>query len=208
MDALLNPISPEAPSPEGARTLRQLAAELEARIPGATGHSRRVARYAAGVARHLGLPRERVARLRWAAALHDIGKLKLPPRVVNKPGPLSELEYAMVRRHAAIGARIVARFADGELAAIVRHHHERFDGSGYPDGLAGERIPLGARVVAVADTFDAITSARPYQPAKRHHEALELLADEAGTQLDPEVVAVFHDFFAGPREMPLRVLAR
>jgi putative nucleotidyltransferase with HDIG domain len=211
MEALLKPTPLIAPPPDRgaqAQALSLLTTGLEARIPWAAGHSRRVARYAAGLAKQMDLGREQITRVRWAAALHDIGKLEMPARIVNKPGPLSELEFAMVRRHAAIGARIVSRLGDEELAAIVRHHHERIDGTGYPDGLAGEEIPFGARIVAVADTFDALTSTRPYRPAKCHGEALDLLDAEAGTQLDPDVVGAFHRYCAGRRGLRLRMLAR
>jgi HD-GYP domain-containing protein (c-di-GMP phosphodiesterase class II) len=127
--------------------------------------------------------------------------------IINKPGPLSEGEYAMVQVHAEAGAEMLADL-DPELAPIVRHHHERFDGGGYPDGLAGEEIPLGARVVAVADTFDALTSSRPYRSARRRRQAMALLVAEAGTQLDPRVVQAFRTrrlclgtgwFFSGAR---------
>jgi putative nucleotidyltransferase with HDIG domain len=171
------------------------------------GHMRRVARYAAGTARHLGLPREEVERVRRAAAVHDIGKLETPAAIINKPAALSDEEIAAIRRHAVAGERIIARLGDPELAAIVRHHHERVDGGGYPDGLAGDEIPLGARIVATADTFDAITSERAYRSARSHREALELIDAEAGTQLDPEVVAAFHGYYASPLAAFLRALA-
>ncbi len=208
MEALLKPTPLQSPSPGRelhGRALERLAQGLEARVPGSGGHSRRVARYAAGTARELGLPRLRVTRIRLAGALHDIGKLEMPTGIVNKPGRLSEDEFAMVKRHAAIGARMVARLGDEELAEIVRHHHERVDGRGYPDGLSGEQIPLGARIVAVADTFDAITSTRPYRPARRHREAVDLLAAEAGRQLDPEVVDAFCQHYSRLRPGLLQV---
>jgi HD-GYP domain-containing protein (c-di-GMP phosphodiesterase class II) len=211
MEALLKPVSTEIelPSrPPRQRSLGDLSAALEARVPGTGAHSRRVARYATGLARQIELPRELIARIRGAAAVHDIGKLEMPAEIVNKPGPLSAEEFAIVKRHSQAGARIVARLGHGELAPIVRHHHERFDGSGYPDGLAGEEIPLGARIVAVADTFDAVTSPRPYRAAERDSEAMALLRDEAGAHLDPELVEAFRDYFSGPRTALLRVLAR
>ncbi len=112
-----------------------------------------------------------MARIRRAAALHDIGKVETPAAIVNRPGPLSAEEHEVVRGHAELGGSIVAGLGDAELEAIVRHHHERLDGGGYPDGLAGEEIPLGARIVAVADTFDALTSpvptVRPSASARR-----------------------------------------
>jgi putative two-component system response regulator len=213
MEASTRPISLDfgAPAfdPTGcARSLARLAAGLEARVPGTDGHARRVSRYAAGIARKMGLPREQVARVRRAGAIHDIGKFELPPAIVNKPGPLSDREFALVQRHAAAGERMVTGLGDEQLTAIVRHHHERLDGSGYPDRLGGEEIPLGARIVAVADTFDALTSARPYRPAGRDRDALVLLEAEAGTQLDPEVVRAFRDYYSGPRGIAARLLAR
>jgi putative nucleotidyltransferase with HDIG domain len=204
---LFGPASGLAPRSQ-ARELARLATELETRVPGSAAHSRRVAIYAAGVAKRMGLAAERVARVRRAAALHDIGKVETPVEIVNKPGPLSAEEYAVVRRHADLGGWIVAGLGDAELAAIVRHHHERLDGGGYPDGLAAEEIPLGARIVAVADTFDAVASTRPYRPAKRVREALELLDAEAGAQLDPDVVSAFHGYysrFARLRRVTFRV---
>lgn len=173
------------------QSLDTLAARFDVRSPGALGHSHRVARMSACTARQLGLPRERVALVRRAAALHDIGKIRTPAQILNKPGPLSEAEFAVVREHAAAGGQMTAASGGQTMASIVRHHHERFDGAGYPDGLAGGEIPLGARIVAVADTFDALTSARPYRPAMSHTEALALLRGLAGTQLDPAVVDAF-----------------
>jgi putative nucleotidyltransferase with HDIG domain len=190
-----------------ARELDRLAAGLDRRVTGSAGHSRRVALYAAGVAKRMGLSPQRVARIRRAGALHDIGKAHTPAEIVNKPGPLSDEEFAVVRRHAMVGGWIVARLGDEELAAIVRHHHERLDGAGYPDGLAGDEIPLGARIVAVADTFDALASSRPYRPAKHSDEALELLEAEAGAQLDPDAVTAFRGYYsrhAGLRRVVFR----
>src|SRR5947209_4386331 len=120
------------------------------------------------VARKLGLASGEVARIQAAAAVHDVGKLRIPPEVLNKPDKLTPEEFAVAKRHAEQGALIVACLGDPALTEIVRHHHERFDGGGYPSGLAGEAIPLGARVVAVADTFDAMTSVRPYRLAAPH----------------------------------------
>jgi len=191
-----------------ARTLERLAAGLEERVPGIDGHARRVSRYAAGTARRLGLSGEEVARVRQAAAVHDIGKLEMPAAIVNKPGPLSEEEFALVKRHAAAGERMVAGLGDERLAAIVRHHHERLDGSGYPDGLIGAEIPLGARIVAVADVFDALTSTRPYRPASRPGDALVLLGAQAGTLLDPDVVRAFREYYGSTRATLARRLGR
>jgi putative nucleotidyltransferase with HDIG domain len=186
-----------------ARLLERLSRALEARDPRTHGHSRRVARHAAAIARRMSLPREEVARIRTAAVLHDVGKIDTPKEIIDKPGPLSEAEYKVVKRHAPVGARMVAALGDARLTAFVRSHHERLDGGGYPDGLAGEEIPLGARIIAVADTFDAVTSARPYRQAIAHREALALLAAEAGTQLDPEVVRGFRSYYSGYRPVAL-----
>ncbi len=186
---------------ERAQLLEKLGAALEARDPDTYGHSHRVARHAAGIARRMGLPRERVDRIRRAAAMHDVGKIETPVGILDKPGRLSAEEFAIVKRHAPVGATMVAGLGDEELAAIVRHHHERLDGGGYPDGLVGEEIPLGARIVAVADTFDAVTSTRPYRPAKRHREALDLLDAEAGSQLDPAAVHAFRGYYSGLRPL-------
>ena len=133
--------------------------------------------------------------------MHDIGKIETPREILNKPGPLTELEFATVKRHAARGAQIASTLGDDELTAIVRHHHERLDGRGYPDGLRGDEIPLGARIIAVADTFDALTSERPYRSARPHKEALLVLRAESGTQLDSEVVAAFLSYYSGKRSL-------
>jgi len=180
----------------GLSGLERLAVSLESRVPGTYGHSHRVASYSEQLCRAIGLPRTRTQRVRRAAALHDIGKIELPGEVVNKPGPLSDEEFLLVQSHAEVGAGMVAELGDPELTAIVRHHHERFDGSGYPDGLRGEEIPLGARIVAVADTFDALTTTRPYRPAIGYSQALEVLDAEAGSQLDPRLTEYFLGRFA------------
>jgi putative nucleotidyltransferase with HDIG domain len=180
--------------------LDRLTAGLDAHMPGSFGHSRRVARLAASTAKQLGLPGEGVTRVRRAGSLHDVGKVEVPVEIISKPGPLSEDEFEVVRKHAAIGARMVARATgDEELAEMVRHHHERYDGDGYPDGLSGDEIPVGARIIAVADTFDAVTSPRPYRPALDLREALTLLEHEAGSQFDPKVIGAFRGRYSGIR---------
>jgi putative nucleotidyltransferase with HDIG domain len=179
-----------------ARTLERLVLALESRAPGTYGHSQRVGLYADEVGRALGLSRVQRRRIRRAGTIHDVGKTKLPSEILNKPAALTGWERSLVGRHALIGAAMVAGLGDPELTAIVRHHHERFDGAGYPDGLAGEEIPLGARVIAVCDTFDALTTHRPYRRPIGHHAALDVLAGEAGTQFDPQLVEVFHSRFA------------
>ncbi|MGI8726214.1 MAG: HD-GYP domain-containing protein, partial [Solirubrobacterales bacterium] len=177
--------------------LRDLAAALEARDPYTHGHSRRVARYAAMIAKNLGLDEREVAKIRTAAAVHDVGKLEVPLEVLNKAGRLTDEEFELIKVHAPRGAELVAKLGDEELTEIVAHHHERLDGSGYPDRIGGERIPLGARIIAVADTFDALTSTRAYRPARSHAEALAILHAEAGTQLDLDAVHAFDRYYDG-----------
>jgi hypothetical protein len=186
-----------------AKALEQLGAALEATDPYSHGHSRRVARNAWMLARRMGLGREEVARIRTAAEVHDVGKLETPMSVLRKRGPLTDDEFKVIKRHPVDGARMAAVLGDAELTSIVRHHHERLDGTGYPSGLSGEAIPLGSRIIAVADTFDAITSARPYRPARSHKKAIDILKFEAGVQLDPSVVRAFCGVYAGRRPLAL-----
>jgi putative nucleotidyltransferase with HDIG domain len=188
--------------------LERRARLLEVSVPGMRGHSRRVAVYAALTAQRIGLDRAAVGRVRRAAALHDIGKAEVPAEMLACPGRLGDNDFARVQEHAVAGACIVSSLGDEKLTAIVRHHHERFDGDGYPDRLAGEEIPIGARIVAVADTFDAATSERPYRPALPHPQALELLEAVAGSQLDPEVVAAFRVHCSGLRGVLMAVQQR
>jgi putative nucleotidyltransferase with HDIG domain len=181
--------------------LERLSGILEARRPDTHGHSRRVARHVTAIAEQMGLPAEEVARIRTAAAVHDVGKIYVVDKILDKPGKLTFTEFNAVKEHSTFGAEMVAALGDPELARIVRHHHERLDGRGYPDGLSGEQIPLGSRIIAVADTFDAVTSSRPYREAKSHKEALELLRAEAGTQLDPDAVRAFRRYYSGHRRV-------
>jgi putative nucleotidyltransferase with HDIG domain len=179
------------------RALKRLAGALEARDPYTHGHSRRVARYSTMIAGKLGVPPDEVARIRLAATLHDVGKLVVPRAILNKPGKLTDEEFAVIKPHAPVGAEMVSSIGDDELTRIVAHHHERLDGTGYPSRLAGSEIPLGARIIAVADTFDALTSTRAYRPAKRHRDVFRILGEEAGTQLDPGAVQAFIRCYSG-----------
>jgi HD-GYP domain-containing protein (c-di-GMP phosphodiesterase class II) len=171
-------------------TVSSLVGALEAKDVYTLGHSERVAQYAAAIAASMGLSEEAVDRIRLAAQLHDLGKVGLSDGVLCKAGGLTGDEYAEVRHHPEIGAEIVGRVpALSDLVPIVRHHHERFDGTGYTDGLRGEDIPLESRILAVADSFDAMTSSRAYRAAMSSTEAAEEILACQGSQFDPEIVA-------------------
>ena len=179
-----------------------LARALEAKDDETEGHSERVTAYALRLGRALGLRREALEDLRRGALLHDLGKIGIPDAVLRKPGPLTEEEKALMRTHPLIGDRILEGLPALQGArGVVRHHHERFDGRGYPEGLQGEEIPLLARIFAVVDAYDAMTSDRPYRRALSHGEALAAIAREAGKQFDPQVVRVFLRGFAEEREV-------
>jgi putative nucleotidyltransferase with HDIG domain len=180
---------------------------LEARDAYTHGHGSRVARQSERIARAMHLPAVDVAKIRTAAAVHDLGKLYTPREILNNPGRLTDEEFDVVKRHAADGAEMLAGVGDPEIAAMVRHHHERFDGDGYPDGLAGTEIPLGARIIAVADTFDAITSNRAYRGAGTQKLALKVIANGAGSQLDPDAVSAFRQRYSGRRSVAWLALA-
>jgi len=176
--------------------LASIARALEQRDQ-TLGHGARVAALAEPVALALGWDRERVRGLRWAAPLHDVGKVKIRPQVLGKPGRLTPEEVAEVRSHPAAGARLVIemrRFHDA--LPYVLFHHERWDGGGYPAGLRGRRIPIEARILAIADAFDAMISPRPYRPALTHEHALTEVERGAGTQFDPFVAELFVDAWA------------
>lgn len=172
---------------------------VQALDPYVHGHSRRVASLAGRIARAMGLSSIEIAKIESAALMHDVGKIYTPKEILHKPDRLNDREFAIIKLHARDGADMVAEAGDPEIAAIVRHHHERLDGGGYPDGIAGDEIPLGSRIIAVADTFDAITSTRPYRPPRTHKEATDILSAEAGKQLDATVVAAFMTCYAARR---------
>jgi putative nucleotidyltransferase with HDIG domain len=173
-------------------SLAALSAAIEARDPYARGHSSRVTVFAQAMAKRIGLDKERLSVLRLGALLHDIGKLSVPPAVLLKRGPLTETEFGQVQRHPAAGVRML-RSLGAPLAILpaVLHHHERWDGAGYPRGRAGNAIPLEARILTIADSFDAMTSTRPYRAPLRPDDALAELDRCAGSQFDPELVRAF-----------------
>ncbi len=187
--------------------LTGLSRLLEARDSYTYGHGQRVARHAACIARAMHLSAVEVAKIQTAATVHDVGKLYTPREILNNSGALNDEEYAIVKGHASWGAAMLAGVGDPEIAAMVLHHHERMDGRGYPGGLAGGDIPLGARIIAVADTFDAITSTRAYRRGVTQKKALDVLAEEAGSQLDPAVVAAFLSVYSSRRSVTWIALA-
>ena len=169
-------------------TLEALVNALEAKDPYLRGHSARVADLSANIATELGLSEEDVDRVRMAGRLHDLGKIGTRDVVVNKEGPLTADEFEHVRQHVIIGAQILAPLVHlGDVVSMVKSHHERWDGTGYPDGLRGEEIPLGGRVIGAAEVFDALTTARPYQDKMTPEQAVARLAELSGTVVDPTV---------------------
>lgn len=178
-------------------TVMALANSLEAKDPYTVGHSQRVAALAERVARTLGLPEREIQYIRMAGLLHDIGKIGISEAVINKPGPLTPSEYAHIQTHPLISERILVPVAElnGALR-MIRNHHERWDGSGYPDGLKELQIPLGARILTIADAYDAMTSQRPYRPALPREVALLEIEKGAGSHFDPSLSRVFLEMIA------------
>ena len=175
------------------RAAASLARAVDARDAYTGSHSERVADLAARIATRLGIDREQVELTRLAGSLHDLGKLAIPEEILRKPGPLSEAERLVLERHPQIGFRMLESLGVDPVADWVLHHHERWDGSGYPDGVGGEEIPLGARIIFVADAYDAMTSDRVYRGRLTDDEAIAELDRCAGTQFDPDIVAALAD---------------
>ncbi|HEY2217437.1 MAG TPA: HD domain-containing phosphohydrolase [Solirubrobacteraceae bacterium] len=175
-------------------TLTALMSTVEAKDDYTASHEQQVADLTERVALRLGLSQSRASDVRYAALLHDVGKVSIPSEILLKPGPLDEREWVTMRSHAAAGGTLVANIpAFAHLAPAVRASHERWDGRGYPDGLAGEQVPLAARIIAACDTYEAIVTDRPYRPARSSAEAAAELRRVAGTQLDARVVDVLLD---------------
>lgn len=175
------------------RNLRTLANLIEARDELTSEHCERVAYNAYVMGKALGLRGTDLEHLYWAALLHDLGKIAIPESILNKPGPLSQDERQTMERHVEIGSKILlsasSKFAP--VAEIIHAHHERMDGKGYPRGLAGQQIPIGSRVVAVLDVFEALTARRAYRGAIPREQVLQIISNSAGTHFDPKVVEVF-----------------
>ena len=177
-------------------TLVALAAALDARDRETAGHSARVTALAVKIAKRMGLDDAQLKFIRWGALIHDIGKIGVADAILRKPGALNDAEWAEMRRHPEIGYTMLKHIPFLHPALdLVRHHHERYDGKGYPLRLEGKAIPLAARIFAVADTYDAMTSDRPYRQARSHADALAEIRQLAGTQFDPQVVEAFLGLF-------------
>ncbi|MGE5329954.1 MAG: HD domain-containing phosphohydrolase [Deltaproteobacteria bacterium] len=175
-----------------SKTVLMLANALEARDKFAQGHSERVAYASVCIAKKFDTPQYQREMLYSACLLHDIGKIGVPEEIYRKPGKLDEDDLIYIKAHTTIAERILAPIPDfKEMIPIIRYHHERVDGKGYPDGLKGEEIPFLARIVTVADTFDAITSDRSYRSGKSFEEAIKIIEESKGTQLDAQIVDVF-----------------
>lgn len=171
---------------EGA--LHALVAAVDAKDPYTATHSERVTRLALKLGKAVGLPRETLHIVEYAGLLHDVGKIGIPDHVLLKPGPLTSSEWSLIREHPVRSAEIIAQVPElVEVATVARHHHERLDGAGYPDGLRGDAIPYASQIIAVADTYEALTTARAYRPALSSQDARQVLRESWGTQLNPEL---------------------
>jgi putative nucleotidyltransferase with HDIG domain len=175
-------------------TISALAFAVEARGPYMKDHSRAVSRLAAQIALQAGLSQAETEEIRLAGLVHDIGKIHVPEHVLKKPRLLTAEEFEIIKSHPALGAEMLEPLNVKAIERIVRHHHERYDGKGYPDGLAGDRIPLGARIVAVAECFHNMVSDLRYKSARTFEDALAELRRCSGTQFDPKVVMAFLDW--------------
>ena len=181
-----------------------LASALEERDRYTGEHSESVVDLTARVGEALALGGEEISRIRTAALLHDIGKVGVPDQILHKPGPLNDEEWEIMRQHPVIGERILRAIPGmGDVARIVRHEHERWDGKGYPDCLAGVEIPVGSRIILACDAYHAMVSDRPYRKAMEHADAIAELSGNAGVQFDPEVVEALVGYLFGRRQAGL-----
>jgi putative nucleotidyltransferase with HDIG domain len=173
-------------------TVKSLASAIDAKDEYTRHHSARVTEFTIKIARNMGLSEKELEELELAAVLHDIGKIAVPESILNKPGKLSDEEFAKIKEHPGRGQDILKPVIELRgVGNIVRSHHEKYDGGGYPDGLKGKEIPLGARIMAISDAYDSITSMRPYRDATSHRRAVKEIINCTGTQFDPEVVEHF-----------------
>ena len=186
-------------------SIKALAQALEAKDEYTQGHSARVAEESVNIARYLSLSETEIQRMWLAGYLHDIGKIGIKEAVLNKPGKLNEEEWNLIQQHPVVAGRILGPIPElSDIIDIIVHHHERYDGSGYPDGLEGNSIPLGARILAVADTYDALTSRRPYRDSLTLEEAYRILEEAAGTYLDPVIARAFLNLKRGVKAESLQ----
>jgi len=177
--------------------LINLSMDIDGRVSNSNKHSTQVAQWSRSTARCLALPEEDVNRLYWAALLHDIGKVGVPNDVLTKRGPLNEREWVMMKLHPTVGANIVkSSITLAHIAPVIYAHQEKYDGSGYPEGLEGEAIPLEARILAVVDAYDAMTNDRVYRCARSHEDAVQELKSQVGQHFDPCVVDTFLEIVA------------
>ena len=173
-------------------TIMALAAAIEAKDPYTEGHVDRVSGYAVTLGKEVGFAPPELRLLREGAILHDVGKIGVRESILLKRGPLSEDEFVQLKAHPVLGENICRPLQRGKLILqVIRHHHERYDGNGYPDGLAGENIPLAARVMAIVDAYDALSSDRPYRVRLSRGDAIQVLKDETGKQFDPRLARAF-----------------
>jgi HD-GYP domain-containing protein (c-di-GMP phosphodiesterase class II) len=172
--------------------IQALAKAVEAKDPYTHGHSERVAGYSGRLAAAIGLDERRVLNIKLACTIHDIGKIGIAERILHKPGRLDVEEQSVIKHHPVIGETIIRPLKGlGDIARIIRNHHERYDGLGYPDRLRGEEIPLEARIIAIADSYDAMTTTRPYREPLPEEAVVRELVDNRGRQFDPDLVDVF-----------------
>lgn len=184
-------------------SMKALAQALEAKDEYTQGHSARVAEESVNIARRLSLSDAEIQRIWLAGYLHDIGKIGISEAVLNKPGKLNEEEWDLIKQHPVVAGKILGPIPElSDIIDIIVHHHERYDGSGYPDGLEGSSIPLGARILTVADAYDALTSRRSYREALARDEAYRILEDAGGTQFDPVIMRTFLDLKQGLKGIP------
>jgi putative two-component system response regulator len=192
---------------DAQRTIFSLARAVEAKDSSLEAHTERVGMNARRVGQALGLADDALDDLLWGGVIHDIGKIGIPDSILLKPGPLTVAEFEIMKQHVFTGEEIARPLRSAhDLLPIIRHHHERIDGSGYPDGLAGENIPLGARIVSICDAFDAMISDRPYRMGLTHENALATLTAGAGTQWDAQLVGIFQTLVSEPLPEPAPVV--
>jgi response regulator RpfG family c-di-GMP phosphodiesterase len=182
------------------KTIRAFALAVEAKDRYTHGHSENVMKYTVVIAKHLGLPDADIENAKYAGLLHDIGKIGVSELILNKPGRLTPTEFDEIKRHPSLGANIIADVPFFQpLVPLVLHHHEFYDGNGYPSGIKGEQIPFGARILAVADAYEAMTSDRPYRRSLTQQVAFDILVKGKGKQFDPHMVDAFHDIMRSDR---------